>query len=261
MAKYSDQTKDNRIKLLLQGDSGIGKSSQLGWLVNAGYKVRLIDLDTNLAVLSSVIQNPETADLYIEQFPKDESSWEKIKKILDNWETQTENLGDPKSWGTDTVLAIDSGTFLCGVCLDKVLKDNNVQADKGNFDQSLWGVLAKRYENLVARLTGAAYSCHFVMTVHLNERENKMGVTKTQPYFMGRHLPKVLPSYFNNTWAIDQDKAGKRTLFTQTTNTFSMLRNSAPHLLKPSYVLKHGFNDATKDATDIGTLFRIMEKN
>jgi hypothetical protein len=230
------------------GESGSGKTSLVATLANAGYKLRILDLDNNLAVMKSKFTGDAANNVIAEPvFARDPDSWNKLTTMVENWKTSTEDLGAVKDWDSNTVLVVDSGTFACDVCLNKVLKDNKVPLDKGNFDQSLWGVMAKRYEDWIAVVTSDRFTCHVVVTAHLTERQDNKGILRTSPYFLGKQLPKKLPSYFNNTWAVDIDRDNKRKLITQSTGFLGALRSSAPHVLKPEEVM------------DLGVLFKKIE--
>jgi hypothetical protein len=249
MPTYSKTNTSQRIKLLLLGDSGSGKTSQLAFLANAGYNLRILDLDNNLAVMDSYLKDGAAERIIAEPVTaKEASSWDRLKSLTTQWKTETEDLGKPTEWDNNTVLIVDSGTFAANVCLDKVLFDNKIPVDKGNFDQTLWGVVGKRFEIWIAGLTSDRYKCHLVVTAHLTEKQDARGVNRVGPFFAGRYLPKILPSYFNNTWAIDIDKDDKRHLRTQSTGYLSSLRNSAPHLLK------------AEEELDIGKLFKKMQE-
>jgi len=250
MPNLVDDTSYLRYKVLLTGPSGIGKTFQLGRLANAGYKVRILDVDNNLAILHKTVDAAALPNVTYCSLPaKDPASWDALVRMTTNWKTPEEDLGPIDTWGPDTILAIDSGTFASDLCLMWTLKKAGVDLDKAGFDQSLWNVYAKKFELLMARLTSNKLRCHLVVTAHLKFSEDEKGITRAVPNFQGRYIPNVLPSYFNNTWALETKSDGKSHLLTRATNIYINLRNSDPVNILPDVV-----------DPDLGKIFRAMEK-
>ncbi len=248
MGKFSTSEVDKRIKLLLIAPSGTGKTRQIGFIANAGYNVRVLDVDNNLAIIKSVLK--DGADLDFHSLPKDDpESWPALCKMTTHWKTKDEDFGPLTDWTGNDVLVIDSGTFAADVCLAYTLKKASVAPDAPNFDQTLWGVYAKRFINEMARLTSARYKFHLVVTAHVRFMENEQGINKAVPFFGGRMVPTVLPGYFNNTWALENKVDGKHHLLTRATSQFINLRTSAPHVVGPDVI-----------DPDLGKIFREMEK-
>ena len=59
MPKASDYTKSSYVKFLFVGNSGAGKTGALTSLVEAGYRLRIVDLD---AGLDALIQHVQASD-------------------------------------------------------------------------------------------------------------------------------------------------------------------------------------------------------
>ena len=55
MPVFSQHPNQRRVKLLLVGDPGAGKTGLLATLANEDYKVRSLDLDNNLAILNAYL--------------------------------------------------------------------------------------------------------------------------------------------------------------------------------------------------------------
>lgn len=249
MPSLSKDTSYLRRKLMLLGPSGVGKTRQLGLLANAGYKVRICDVDNNLAILRSTVDTAAQDNVTYCPLPaKDPASWDKLERVTKHWKTDDEDLGLVESWGPDCILAIDSGTFASDLCLSNVLAKKGIAADATGFDQSLWNVYAKKFELWLARLTSNKLNCHLIITAHLKFSEDERGVNRAVPFFQGRYVPTVAPSYFNNNWALETKPDGKVHLLTRSTSIYVNLRSSDPLNVKPDEI-----------DPDIGKIFRAME--
>lgn len=249
MPSFSLHPNSKRVKLLLIGDPGAGKTGLLATLANSDYKVRVVDLDNNLGILNAYLKQGKGDNVTYYSIPsKDPDSWRKSVAITTNWVTPEENLGDLTTWGNDTVLVIDSATFWNDLCMSQVLKENGIADDKAGFDQSLWGVMGKRFENQVARLTSDRYKFHLIFIAHIRLIENRKtgGVLRAFPSFLGQQLPNVVCRYCNNVWHAAR-KDGKPVLHTQTTRDMGYLKSSAPHKV------------AAEAPFDLGAIFKQIE--
>lgn len=249
MPSFSLHPNSGRVKLLLVGDPGAGKTGLLATLANQDYKVRIVDLDNNLGILNAYLARDKASNVAYYSIPaKDPESWRKSVSITSRWTLPEEDLGDLTTWGPDTVLAIDSATFWNEACMAQVLKEAGISDDKTGFDQSLWGVMAKRFENQVARLTSDRYKFHLILISHIRLVEDKrMGITKVMPSFLGQQLPNIVSRYCNNVWHATR-KDLKPILATQTSRSMGYLKCSAPHRV-------------TAEAPfDLGAIFRQIEQ-
>jgi hypothetical protein len=249
MPIFSQHPNQRRVKLLLVGDPGAGKTGLLATLANSDYKVRIVDLDNNLAILSAYLKQGKADNISYYSIPtKDPESWKKSIAITTQWKLPEEDLGDLTTWDSNTVLVVDSATFWNDTCMSTVLKENNVADDKAGFDQSLWGVMSKRFENQVARLTSDRYKFHLIFIAHIRMIENKKtgGVMRAFPSFLGQQLPNVVARYMNNVWLATR-KDGKPILHTQTTRDMGYLKCSAPHKV------------AAEAPFDLGAIFKQIE--
>ena len=114
-------------KLLIEGDSGSGKTGALTSLVAAGYKLRILDFDNGLETLKQYvlkecperINNVEYRTLrdkrkanpagpIIDGQPK---AFVDGLKMLDRWKYDDIDLGVPAEWGPEYVIVLDSLTF------------------------------------------------------------------------------------------------------------------------------------------------------
>ena len=125
MAKHSDHTEANDpfIKMLYVGTSGTGKTSSLISLMEAGYNLRILDMDNGLDNLIALAKDkcPERLDQldYIKLRDKVTSdltgprvahpkAYIAATKYLNKWDDGSV----PAEWGSNTILVIDSLTNL-----------------------------------------------------------------------------------------------------------------------------------------------------
>jgi len=250
MPVFSQHPNQRRVKLLLLGDPGAGKTGLLATLANQDYKVRILDLDNNLGILSAYLKEGKADNIsYCSISSKDPDSWKKSLAITTKWTLPDEDLGSVDTWDSNTVLVVDSATFWNDVCMSQVLKENGVADDKAGFDRSLWDVMRKRFENQIARLTSEKYNFHLILIAHLRLIENQKtgGILKSFPSFLGQQLPTIVARYMNNVWLASRTKDGKPVLQTQTTRDMGYLKCSAPHRV-------------TAEAPfDLGAIFKQIE--
>lgn len=248
MAAFKNHLSSTRVKLLLTGDSGAGKSGVLASLANAGYDLRIIDIDNGLDILNNYL-TPEAMDrVHSISIPaRDPKTWEMATDLIYNgWKDDTEDLGKVEDWGPECVLVIDSGSFLCQGALTYALSSNKIPLDKMGFDRAIWGVVANKFEELMAKLTDdRRVKCNLVMTAHIRSLEDDRGVSKSHPSFLGQQLPSVVPRYMNNVWRIDVMPDKKRVIRTMSDSKM-MLKSSMPKILKEEEVM------------DLGNIFKRM---
>src|SRR5690349_16646671 len=124
MPSLANHQSNEFTKLLIEGDSGSGKTGALASLVGAGYKLRILDFDNGLETLKNYvlrdwpdkIANVEYRTLrdkrkmtgegpIIEGVPK---AFVDGIKMLDRWKYDQTDLGVPATWGAECILILDS---------------------------------------------------------------------------------------------------------------------------------------------------------
>lgn len=238
MPKFTDHPNPSRVKLLLAADPGAGKTGSLAMLANAGFKLRIMDLDNNLAIMKAYL-TPEGADRvsYVTIPTKNPKSWNTACGLLKKWDDDSQ----PETWDADTVFVIDSGTFLNETLMANLCESKNINIADAP-PQALWGSMNKLFEDFIAKITSDKMKAHILITAHLRWLEDDRGLRKCFPSFMGQQLPNTVARYMNNVWTIEV-KDGKRSFVTQTTN-YMGLKTSAPHLLQ------------AREDFDLGALFK-----
>ncbi len=209
------------IKMLLIGDSGTGKTGACASLVKDGYKLRILDFDNKVAggILPIIVKRDSPANLRNVEF---ESLRDKFKgsaagpiadglptaftkglALLDKWSDGTV----PAAWGPDTILIIDSLTFLSDAAYNWA-KGMNPSAK----DPRQWFYSAQQaVEGTLAMLTSASFGANVIVIAHVSWQDRPDGSMKGYPASVGKALGPTIPAYFENM-ALCETMAGKRTM-------------------------------------------------
>jgi len=238
MPKFNEHPTADRIKLLLLGDSGAGKTGLLSTVANAGYKIHILDVDNNLAIMKSYLTPEGLPNVdYVSLPANDPNTWKKAKELLRKWEDGT----NPTTWDTSHVLVIDSASFLAEAAL---VSFKEVAKDPRQGYYAAQDAVTME----MARLTGPSFKCHLILTCHLRNIFDKIDEKwNREPAFTGVQLPNEVPRYMNNTWAVVVKAGDKRIIRTQTNSSYSYLKSSAPEVLK------------AEEDFDLGALFKKIE--
>jgi hypothetical protein len=272
-------------KMLLIGDSGTGKTGSLVSLVKAGYKLRILDLDNGLDILRNLVleQCPELIDnvhfiTVTDKFkqvggkavPVDSNAWPRAVKYLDNWTNFGEirkevgadgkpvnvqikaddpehfNLGKPETWGADTILVLDSFTFMCNAAMRYILKLNGRPA--GPTYESDWNEAQQLVENLLAMLYDVSMRTNIIVCAHIAVRTEKDGTTTAYPTALGKALGPKVGRYFNAMLEVRRSGVGstlRRTINTVPAGLLE-LKNPNPLKVKSSYDISVGLAEYFK---------------
>ena len=169
MANISQHKSTSVTKLLLVGDSGSGKTSALASLANAGKKLRILDFDDGLDILSEYL-TPEAVSRVSYVTLRDSlgqaNAFRRGAQLLATWKDGEENFGSVKEWGDDTVLVIDSLTLMGEAALRGALVFNNKKPTEQP-TQPEWGTAARDVQNILQYITGDEVKCNVVVTSHI----------------------------------------------------------------------------------------------
>ncbi len=240
-------------KLLLIGDSGAGKTGSMVSLIEAGYKLRILDLDNGLDALKnfalhqgadlSLVEYETVRDTYkimndmpvVKGTPK---AFANSMKLMTTWSDGT----DPAEWGSDTIFVLDSLTALGRVAFEWA-KAMNAVLPKPNPDPRNWFYTAQRAcEDVIALLSGAAFATNVIIISHVTMVELEDGTKKGYPSAIGVALSKHVGKYFNTMLLADTKRSGdsvKRLI--KTVPTFLIdLKNPAPFKVESTLPLETG---------------------
>ena len=246
--------------MLLIGDSGSGKTGALTSLVEAGYRLRVLDFDNGLDSLVAQIHQrcPEKVsnvefftlrDKYkgsptgpiLDGMP---TAFTKGIQLLDRWKDGDLDLGKPSEWGEDDVVVIDSLTFLSEAAFNWAQAMNPSAKDR----RQIYGAAQEAVENVISLLTGSNMKPNVVVIAHVKYMDRPDGTQKGYPTSIGNALSPKIPAYFNNVVLCETQGFGasiKRLLRIQTTALVDT-KSPASFKLAPTLPLESGLADFFK---------------
>lgn len=231
MTDLSNYSSDKPLKILLMAESGSGKTGALASLAEAGFKLRIQDYDNGIGILAQLLKGKDTI-----KNVKFETLTDKVKtlpngmilpdgqpqafarglSLLDHWKTPTEDLGKVTSWGQDTILCIDSLSFLAKAAFNRVLAlvGRRLGGEQGKDapQQSDWGRAMNDVESLLGLLYSDQIKCHIIITTHISWQGGEEGSGQPvtgYPSALGKALPPLIPRYFNTVLGVDKTGFGK----------------------------------------------------
>jgi len=249
MPSLSKHQSNDYTKLLLEGDSGSGKTGALTPLVTAGFKIRILDMDNGLDSLKQFVlhQCPEKIDNIEFRTLRDDYSntaagpkVDKPKafvaaiKMLDRWKYDDVDLGDPAKWGPECILVVDSLTFLADAAFVWAVGLNPTAKDPRQW----YGAAQSAVEDVLGLLTSPNFQTNVIVISHIKYVDNPDGTRKGYPTAVGSALSPVIPRYFNSV-ALAETRTGKRTIQTAATASID-LKNPKPFEMAKSYPIESG---------------------
>lgn len=248
-------------KVLIEGDSKAGKTGSLTPLVAGRYKLRVLDMDNGLDVLKQFIlrdcpeyiENVEFRTLrdkrkatplgsVIDGSP---TAFISALKMLDRWKYTDEDgtevdLGVPATWGPESVLVIDSLTFLSDAAFD--WRETLVSGKGDKYDKrAVYKDAQDAIENMLALLTSNNFKTNVIVISHVKYIENPDGTKKGYPVSVGSALSPTIPRYFNTVLRYTM-RGSKRIIETVSSPMFD-LANPKPFEVQPTYPIETGLAD------------------
>ncbi|HEX4500599.1 MAG TPA: AAA family ATPase [Scandinavium sp.] len=213
------------VKLLMIGDSGTGKTGSLASLVKVGYDVRLLDMDAGWESLAAAVRRtcperlssvqvesfrdkyrPSAAGPILEGAP---TAFTKAFGLLDKWG----DLGNPREWGPNAVLAIDSLTFLSDGAFNWAWAMNPGAKDQ----RQIYGAAQDAIEHVLNYITNRDYNTNVIVTAHIRFIDLPDGTKRGYPTAVGQALSPTIPRYFNSVVQCVTRPGGARTIQTVST--------------------------------------------
>lgn len=248
-------------KLLLMGDSGSGKTGAIAPLVCAGYKPRILDYDNGLETLKTFILHtcPKAIDNVEYRTLRDKRKASALGpvlsgparaftdglKMLDRWKYTDGvevDLGVPAEWGADSILVLDSLTFMSDAAMEwaDLMVPSGRSGEKDR--RAVYGVAQDAVEKVLALLTSESFRTNVIVISHIRYIENPDGSRKGYPTAVGQALSPVIPRYFNSVALCTTNQGGKRTIQTATTAMID-LKNPKPFEMAKSFPIESGLAD------------------
>lgn len=284
MPALSAHQSSNTTKMLLIGDSGSGKTGALASLAQAGYNLRILDLDAGLDVLSNILRDPtspygkEAVNRVIYEtitdpmknvngklIPAQAKVWQRAVQLLEHWKVNHKepgpekdgkptlvdvvdyDLGPVSTWGQQDILVIDSLTMLSIAALNFVLSMNARLG--GRVEQSDWYGGQQLIESLLQKLYDENIKCNVILISHIAYIGEDNGPQQGYPSSLGKALSPKIGRYFNTCVMCKTSGTGnnlKRKLLTNSTHLVE-LKTSSPLKVKPEYDLQFGLAQLFKD--------------
>lgn len=217
------------VNVLLQGESGAGKTHSIGTLVDAGLEVFYVALDPGRESLAGYYRDkgkqippnlhwatvrtvPQGFNELIDISKKiNQFTFEMLTKMTDSnkkkYDQHTQlltllssfedertgkNFGAVDSWNTDRVLVIDNLSGFSDIIM------NNVTGGKPVKGQNEWGVAQQQVEVFIKMLTDGC-RCHFVMLAHVEKELDEVnGGMRIMSSTLGKKLAPKLPKMFSD---------------------------------------------------------------
>lgn len=226
MPSMTEHESNSIVKAICAADSGSGKTGALASLVDAGFKVRVLDFDNGLSVLKGYVKDKsKLANVHFVDRLQDDlkllggrigitkaPAFQRAMDALDKggqayWGSA--EIGPLSTWGPDTVLVVDSYSMAGRVCLQMVMFANG----KGlsNPEIQHYGLAMDNLEKWVGMLTSSETKCHVILNTHITGIE---GSPKLYPEALGSKLGPKLGRYFDNMVGLSVS-AGKRQFKTE----------------------------------------------
>src|SRR5215471_4944794 len=233
--------------MLLIGDSGTGKTGANASLTKAGYNLRLLDLDAGWESLATAVRRTcpdRVASVEVESF-RDKYKASSIGPVLDGAPTafvkaiglleKWGDLGSPAEWGPQSVLVIDSLTFLSDAAFNWAKAMNPSAKDQ----RQIYGAAQDAIEHVLAFITGSSFNTNVVVTSHIRFIDLPDGTKRGYPTSVGQALSPTIPRYFNSVAQCLTRPGGARTIQTVSTALID-LKNPASFAMAKELPIETG---------------------
>jgi AAA domain len=242
-AKYS--------KILYLGDSSTGKTGSLVSLVEAGYKLRILDMDNGLDSLVAFArkQCPDKLKNVSFETVRDKFKATKLGPTIDGVPVAYTKAVDlmskwsdgtiPSDWGEDHIFVLDSLSALGQAAYAWADNINPLAKDKRN----IFFEGQKSIERVIAMLTSEQFKANVIIITHVQMKENEdTGITRGYANALGSALGPVIPRYFNTMIQAKSEGSGKSLKRTISTVSSAMvdLKNPVPFKLDQVLPLETG---------------------
>lgn len=267
MAGLDEHTSSSSAKIICIGGNGSGKTGALVSLADAGFNVRVLDLDKGTEILSQLAKGPARQRFDVESFSDDyemrkTGAVERLvpktplrgfagaMKCLADWP----KYGSPTTWDTSTVLVVDSLTMLGRYIMNHVMvsKNKHISADPKDHHPSQpdWGDGMGMQENFCAQLYSDSIRCHVIVNAHLTYVQNEgEAMAKGYPSALGSKLPPKIGGYFNHALHFTSKGSGASATrgFSTKSTTLIETKTPNPKAVKDWYPVETGLADYFKD--------------
>lgn len=226
MPTLADRVTKQLVKILLVGDSGSGKTTSLISLIQAGYRVRILEFDSGTDALTERMKDvcPEKLSEVDYEYCGDEfkatpagpqvsraAAFTTGMQLLTKWTDDTR----PCDWGPDTILVVDSfsrvgrGAYNWAQRFNPGLKDN----------RQYYNLAQEACEKVLSMIMSDSFGTNVIVITHMQLQDTANG-QKLFPTSIGQAFNPRIPSYVNTMVLAQRRGTGtqeKRTLVTAPT--------------------------------------------
>lgn len=253
MPKLSAHEEQSVVKMLLIGDSGTGKTGALVSLVEAGYKLAILDFDNGLDILVKVLRqkNPDLLEnVYYETFKDrmklvgDEIIAASVPKAMPNamraLDKGIDDLGPLGSLDESWVVVVDSLSLAGQMALlyHKTVSPSKDPRQNYNGAQTI-------IRGMLSNLTSDQFKPNVIVSTHVSMVELQNGTMKGLPASIGKALAPDVPKYFNTMLEV-KESGGKRTISTAPSALVPTKAPLPPGVLDKKLSLESGLADFFK---------------
>lgn len=249
MTSLSEHHSGSLVKMFYIGNSGTGKTGSLVSLIEAGFRLRILDLDNGLDALAAFAsqQCPDKLSLvdYETRRDKYEASAggpyvKRPKAFTDSLSLMTKwtDESTPATWGPDTIFVLDSLTQLGKAAFEWAKGMNPASKDPRQ-----WFYAAQRaVEDTIALLFSEAFATNVIVISHVTYTEGDDNLRKGYPSTVGTALSTQIGRYTNTIVLADTKGSGTKVTRTIRLASTSLidLKNPAPFKFEAELPLSSG---------------------
>lgn len=259
-----------------------GKTGALASLAQAGYNLRILDLDNGLDILANLLKDPKSrygrealARVMFETVtdsmqnvagklvPKSATVWQRMTALLNKWP----DCGPVSTWTTNDILVIDSLSMLANAAMNFVLSMNARLGQQPR--QSDWYQGQQMLESLCQMLFDEGIKCNIIVNCHIVYIGEDTNLERGYPATLGKAFSPKIGSYFNTILmakTIGRGASAKHSILTRTQGVVE-LKNSSPNTVLAEYPLETGLADYFKavrgasPSSSAGTIVPVATSN
>lgn len=216
--KASEHDPSEFVKFLYIGDSGTGKTGSLVSLLEAGYEIKMLDMDSGIGTLIQYAKEagPDVFDRIDYQSFRDKftvrngelkpkgtpRAYVDALKALEKWDDDS----DPAEWGSKTIFVLDSLTafsraaFLWAQGMNPTSKD----------PRQWYGAAQDSVRTAISMLTSEDFRANVIVISHVSLQELPDGSTKGYTSAIGKALGPQIPQFFNTLLLAESRGSGEK---------------------------------------------------